>query len=426
MENIPHIVVSRREEDELRGLRGWILVYGRRKTGKTFLLKRVFTQSNYFMVTRSGSVAAWDENGFSHVNPEEAVRRIGNLLRDGRVVLLDEFQRLPDKYWDSIAANHPNGRLVASGSSLSIVRRVFERKSPLLGLFSPFKVDLISYSDAVLSLSKICSSLRNALLWGLIVRDPWVIPMVSFEKDVFSEIRNKIQYFVASAPGLVGEVFEEEERMLTRVYDAVIRIVGGGIWMPAEISGVLTANNLISGGLPTVTGLLERLTCMGILEKIPLWKTRGSRNYFKHRSPLLSLVYYLDQKLNISESPRVKIDEGIILSVLGRELQFSLGEMLAEYLGGVRSYMILPGGKGDVDIVILDSKGRAPMIGYEVKIGEISESEARRSIELIHSQGIPRAGLISLSEKPPRVSGSHEELGPEELASITRKLRRGA
>lgn len=426
MENIPNIIVRRREEDELRGLKGWILVYGRRKTGKTFMLKRVFAQSDYFTVTGSGSVAAWDSNGFSQITPDEAVRRIGKLLREKRIVILDEFQRLSDKHWDSIAVNHPNGRLIVSGSSLGIVRRVFERKSPLLGLFSPFKVDLISYPDAVLSLSRVCSSLKNALLWGLIVRDPWVIPMVSFDKDVVSEICNKAHYFLASAPGLVGEVFEEEERMLTRVYDAVIRMVGGGMWMPSEISGALTANNLISGGLPTVTGLLERLTGMGILEKIQLWKTKGSRNYFKHRSPLLSLIYYLDQKLNISESPHVKIDGGVILSVLGRELQFSLGEMLAEYLGGKRSYMILPEGKGDVDIVILDSKGRTPIIGYEVKIGGISESEAKRAVELIHSQGVPRAGLISVSEKPPRVAGSHEELGPEELLNLAGKLRLSA
>lgn len=72
----------------------------------------------------------------------------------------------------------------------------------------------------------------------------------------------------------------------------------------------------------------------------------------------------------------------MILSVLGRELQFSLGEMLAEHLGGTRSYMILPKGKEDADIVILDSKGRTPIMGYEVKIGKISESEAKRAIEL--------------------------------------------
>lgn len=116
----------------------------------------------------------------------------------------------------------------------------------------------------------------------------------------------------------------------------------------------------------------------------------------------------------------------MVLSIIGRELQFSLGEMLAEHLGGRRSYMILPDEKGDVDIVISDPKGRAPIIGYEVKIGEIDESEARRTVELIHSHGIPMAGLISVSKKPPKVPGSHEELGPGELVSIARRLRREA
>ncbi|MEM2642361.1 MAG: AAA family ATPase [Thermoproteota archaeon] len=422
MKNISNVIINRKEERMLKNLKGWILVYGRRKTGKTFMLRRVFPRSNYFVVTRSGDIAAWNGEGFSHISVSEAVTRIGKLLKEGGTVILDEFQRFPDKYWDLIAVNHPNGRFVASGSSLGILKKVFEKNSPLLGLFSPFKVDLINYSDAVTSLSKICLSLKDALLWGLIIRDPWIIPMVSFDRSVVSEIRDKIYYFLASASGLVGEVFEDEERALTRVYDVTIRLIGGGIWMPAEISGVLTANNLISGGIPTVTGLLERLSKMGILEKIGLWKTKGSRSYFKHRSPLLSIIYYLDRKLNISESPHVKIDENTILSVLGRELQFSLGEMLAQYLGGIRSYTFLPNGKGDIDIVVLDSKSKVPIIGYEVKVGEIDESEAKKAVDLIHSYGIPRAGLISASEKPPKVPGSHEELGPEELVSIAKKL----
>lgn len=422
MGNIPNIIIKRREEETLKNLKGWILVYGRRKTGKTFMLRKVFPRSNYFVVTRSGDIATWNGEGFSYTSIPEAITRIGRLLKEGRVAIVDEFQRLPDRYWDLLAVNHPNGKLIASGSSLGILKKVFDKKSPLLGLFSPFKVDLISYSDAIVSLSKTCSSLKDALLWSLIIRDPWIIPMTSLDRSVVSEIRNKIYYLLASASGLVGEVFEDEERALTRVYDVVIRLVGGGTWTPAEISGILTANGLISGGLPTVTGLLERLSKMGILEKIRLWKTKGARSYFKHMSPLLSIIYYLDQKLNISESPYVKIDENAILSILGREFQFSLGEMIAQYLGGVRSYTLLPNGKGDIDIVILDSKGKAPIIGYEVKIGEISESEAKKAVDLIHSYGIPRAGLISASEKPPKVPGSHEELGPVELVSIARKL----
>ncbi|MBO3833040.1 MAG: hypothetical protein FGF51_06590 [Candidatus Brockarchaeota archaeon] len=209
--------------------------------------------------------------------------------------------------------------------------------------------------------------------------------MVSLDHEVVSEVCRKAYNFLVSASGLVGEVFEEEERALTKVYDAVLRLTGEGLWKPAEISSILTSNNLISGGLPTVTRLLERLVGMGLLEKISLWKTRGSRHYFKHRSPLLSVIYYLDQKLNISEGFYEKADPSLVLSFMGREFQFSLGEMLSEYLGGRRSYTILPDGKGDIDIVILDSRGKEPIIGYEVKVGRFDSGEAKKAIETIHS-----------------------------------------
>jgi len=84
-----------------------------------------------------------------------------------------------------------------------------------------------------------------------------------------------------------------------------------------------------------VTGLLERLVRMGILEKIALWRTKGSRHYFKHRSPLLSIVYYIDQRLGVTEAAYRKVDQNLVSSILGRELQFCLGEMLAEYLARV-------------------------------------------------------------------------------------------
>jgi len=416
-------VVKRREES-IRGLRGWILVYGRRKTGKTFLLRRVFNGAHYFVITRSGYVVSGDEGGASYLSVEDAVRQAGALLKKGETVVLDEFQRLPGKFWEALALHHPNGKLIASGSSLGVLKKVFDRRSPLLGLFTPFKLDLISYSDAILSLKSVCRSLREALLWGLIIRDPWVIPMVSLDEDVVSEVCGKAYALLASASGLVGEVFEEEERSLTRVYDAVLRLTGGGMWKPAEISGALTSNELISGGLPTVTGLLERLTGMGLLEKIILWKTRGSRYYFKHRSPLLSVIYYIDQKHNITEGVYRTIDRSQFLSVIGREFQFSLGEMLAEYLGGRRGYAILPNGRGDIDIIILDSKGKKPIIGYEVKIGELEKQEAEKAVEKIHSHGIPKAGLISANTRPPSVPGSYEELGPEELVKIAEHVSR--
>ncbi|MCX8178147.1 MAG: hypothetical protein N3F10_07665 [Candidatus Bathyarchaeota archaeon] len=92
----------------------------------------------------------------------------------------------------------------------------------------------------------------------MIIRDPWVIPTVTFEADATSRICSKLSHFLASSSGLVGEVFRGRGRSLTRIYDAVLRLVGEGLWKPLEVSGILTSNNMISGGLPTVTGLLER------------------------------------------------------------------------------------------------------------------------------------------------------------------------
>ncbi|MGQ9642117.1 MAG: AAA family ATPase [Candidatus Bathycorpusculaceae bacterium] len=411
----------KRKEEALKNMGGWLLVYGRRKTGKTFLLRRVFSQAHYFVITRAGYIIAEEKSEFSYFNVEEAVKLVGNLLKKGETVVLDEFQRLPDKFWEAIALNHPSGKLIACGSSMAILKKVFDRRSPLLGLFTPIKLDLIKYSDAILSLKNVCPSLRDALLWGLIIRDPWIIPMVHLETDVASELSSKAFTFLASASGLVGEVFEEEERSLTRIYDSILRLTGEGLWKPSEISGILTSNNLIAGGLPTVTGLLERLVNMGLLEKIPLYKTKGSRHYYKHRSPLLSIIYYIDQKLHITEGIPGKIDPNLVTYILSKELQFTLGEMLAEHLGGKRSYTILPDGKGDIDIVILDPRGKKPIAGYEVKLGKFKDHEAEKAVELIHSYGIPKAGLISAYTKPPSVPGAYQNLGPEELVNIAER-----
>ncbi|MCS7369152.1 MAG: AAA family ATPase [archaeon GBS-70-058] len=413
--------INRREEEEVRKLKGWIMVYGRRKTGKTYMLRKVFRNAQYFMITRAGYIIHEEEREYTYMNVKEAISRVGSLLDNDETVIIDEFQRLPEFLWEEIALHHPNGKLIASGSSLGIISKVFNRRSPLLGLLSPLKLDIISYSDTIMALKNLTKTPKDTVMWGLIFRDPWVIPILSIEADIITETCGKAYYLAASTQGLIGEVFEEEERALTRIYDAILRLVGEGVWKPSEIAGILTSNNMIMGGQSTVTGILERLVNMGLLEKIPLWKTRGARFYFKHRSPIVSIIQYIDQKLNITETPNINVKREIVANVLSREIQFSLGEMMAEYIGGRRAYTILP--DGDIDIVILDERGRAPIIGYEVKIGDIEVSEAKKAIERIHKHGIPRAGLISISTKPPKVPGSYEEMGPEEIIEIAGRIR---
>ena len=65
------------------------------------------------------------------MNVEEAVKKIRTLLEGNETVILDEFQRLPERFWEALALQHPNGKLVACGSSLGIVKKVLDRRSPL-------------------------------------------------------------------------------------------------------------------------------------------------------------------------------------------------------------------------------------------------------------------------------------------------------
>ncbi len=72
-----------------------------------------------------------------------------------------------------------------------------------------------------------------------------------------------------------------------------------------------------------------------------------------------------------------KVKANLVSSIMGKEFQFSLGEMLAEYISGRRGYTILPNREGDIDIIILDAKGKKPIIGYEAKIGKIEAEDAK-------------------------------------------------
>jgi hypothetical protein len=165
---------------------------------------------------------------------------------------------------------------------------------------------------------------------------------------------------------LIGEIFEEEERQLTSLYEAILLSLAEGEWNTAIIAGSLNSKGF-NVTPSSVSGYLETLQNMGLVEKIPIYgEKKRARWYYKISSPIISLIFYSPYE--------------------------------------------------DIDIVLLE-KGK-PIIGYEVKLGEFSKAEAEKSIERIRRAGIPKAGLISLKEKPN--FNADEELGPEDLVRISR------
>ena len=340
-------------------------------------------------------------------------------MGDGGLCIIDEFQRMDRVYWDRIAFLHGSrGRLILCGSSLGIMGRVFDRNSPLPGLFTPFHVDLVSPGDVVTCLANTLDPV-NAIKWGVIVRDPWILGLIEPRGDPVDTIASYSTLLTGSVRGLIGEVFHLEDRKLTRLYDTVLYLLSRGYWSSQAIAQKLYEHRLIASYNPgIVTGVLNQLISIGLVEKIPLWRTRGARAYYHHRSPLTAILYSV---LDI-------VDTGIgpsredILSVYSIELRFFIGELLARAYGYAKAYTILPRGAGDIDIVLLDKRSRKPVIAYEIKTGRITRGEARRAIERIRSMGIPRAGLISLTEKP-EYPCDHA-LGPQDLVGIANKLYR--
>ncbi len=402
----------------------WLLVYGRRKTGKTWLLRRCIGWELYATVSTGASCILEERGGGVRlVSVEECVRVVFEAVRDGGSVVVDEFQRLPSRYWDVFqvaAAGGSEARLVLCASSLGIARRVFDRRSPLLGLVEPVRIDLVDFADAVASLLEAGLGDREAILWAVVARDPWILAHVRLDREPWVELSEAAARIAPVARGLVGEVFEEEERQLTRVYEAVLSLLAEGYWRASDIAAKLAEAGLVSSDSPGVaTGILNVLSDIGLVEKVPLWRTRRARVYYRHRSSALALLYrVLDQveELGLPPSPEQ------VRSAYGVELQFNVGELLAAARGLRRGYSIQPDGR-DIDVVLLDRRGVAHW-GYEVKMGEADARDVDSFAEYASRLGVRRVGYVALEGVRGEPSLIDEVLDAEGLAKLAVKVSR--
>jgi len=162
---------------------------------------------------------------------------------------------------------------------------------------------------------------------------------------------------------LVGEVFREEERELTNIYEGVLKAVADGKNISTEISSLLFSRGLLAKDNP---GILQKylniLTEMGILEKIKVFNKKKYR-YF-HKSPLLDLHYYLESKYSYTELdvPK-KFIRRVVDEKFPRHVEQFFRNLLSKILG--LQYQIIEERELEVDIALLEFK-RLKLVG-EVK-----------------------------------------------------------
>lgn len=352
----------------------WVLVYGRRKTGKTYFIRNYTEYDKYFYVTRSREIFVDDEK----IGYESFLRELYTDLKTGKTVVVDEFQRLPDEFLDRLHNLGVQGRLILISSTLKLTKKYLGEKSPLLGLLTGFKMELIDERDILKNMEKHIHDPRRLIEYSIYLREPWLIPLW---EDTHRDFPNAmLENLHITVPSLTGEIFTEEERSLGVVYEGILRNIADGKRVSGEISKQLYSQRIIPAQNPSlIHPYLNILRELGILEKIKIYGMK--KYYYYHLSPVMDLYYYLDTKYGFSDRtvPRKQLIKVLNMKRPIHIEQF-MGNLLAKIFSLYRERII--GRDYEVDIALTDFKKLR--VVAEVKWKEdIDERELRRVEEIL-------------------------------------------
>ena len=357
--------------DRWRMVRDKVLVYGRRKVGKSFFIKNFTEWDNYFYVKRDGGI-------IDVVNMREVSRDLVKevLLRErDRVHVIDEFHRLGGEFLDFLHAYSDSlGRVRLITSTLWLSRKILSEESPILGIFQEFKLGLIDERDIIRYTFENFGELDiiNAAVY---LREPWIIPMYNMEMDVVENISRILTEEKNTIERLIGEVFREEERELRRTYFAILSVVGSGKWKSSEISTELYSKRIIPKDDPSIIqSYLKTLINIGILKRI--YVLNKKYNLITHSSPILDLYFYLDRHYGFSE---LDIPLKEVRKVVNERMPIHVEDFFRELFSkifGLKAGKIIERDH-EIDIVLYSFK-RMKYIGEVKWRRKISEREIHR------------------------------------------------
>lgn len=366
-------IVKRDEAGEIKGIRGWVLIYGRRKVGKTFLIKNFLDYDVFFRVNRDGSVSA-EKFAISRISSmDEFGRAVRELLSSGKAVVIDEFQRLPEPVIEGIASVHPKGRLVLSGSSMRVIKKLFGEKSPLLGLAMQYRLGLIRPANMLRELSKRMGAGKSVELAPYLA-DAWTIPFLRDEGGSAEAIYGLLKYSKFTVPALVGEIFTEEEREFTRVYEAALRLIGAGEWDYKSIASILADRKLIErADSSLVLPYIKNMVDMGLVESLPLYSSKKKR--YRLASPVMEAFFYLADRYGFEEAD-VSFEEAgpTVEKLRNLAIQHFIGGLFAWAYGGKQEYYVTPSNELDFIITVRNK----PVLVGEVKWGKYDKSDIKK------------------------------------------------
>ena len=352
--------VSRNETSLLRD--NWAILYGRRKTGKTYLLRNFLDKDEYILIGREGTI--WSEGNRKIGSFNELSDHVKRSLSDGKRIVIDEFQRIPMDHLEWMASSHPSGQLVLSGSSMGVVKKVLGPGSPLLGRFKEVHLSMISTGDLLHILPG-----DVGLDHAPYLSDPWTIPFLG-RSNIYKDMHDLLSGTRYTVPSLVGEIFHEEDRTLSEIYQGILSSLGSGSSRPHEIATSLYSKGLIKReSASQISPYLLALKEMGIIEEIGIYKKK--RKVLRFISPVMTFYYYIESKYGLERGlPFFDEMKENLIRIHSLCMEHYLVKAYAGKLGGSLRYSFEP----EFDGIVVSRRDR-PISVIEVKWKELRQGD---------------------------------------------------
>ena len=355
---IPRTDLTHRIENS----RKWVFIYGRRKTGKTFIVENTVKYDEFFFVNRNRSIL--DKKNNQIMNYETFTILFRRLLANNQTVVIDEFHRLGDEFLDILHSVQKRGKLILITSTLFLARKLLTTHSPIMGLFNEIMVDIIPLDETLKELCKFQIQKKDLLELSIFAREPLAIDYMEglSPTQTISEI---LLGSLKAIPALVGEIFREEERSLTMVYNGILSAVATGNISSGKISSFLFSRRLIQKDDPSIIQTyLGNLIKIGVLKKIIIFNK--NRFAYKISSPLIRLFFYAEEKFAISDrSVSGKEIEEILSILLPRIVEDNVREIISLHENLVETIIE----DSDYDVAGYLLHFERPQIALEVKWG---------------------------------------------------------
>ena len=127
---------------------------------------------------------------------------------------------------------------------------------------------------------------------------------------------------------IIREIFDEEEKRISTVYEGIMEAVASGRHVSTEMSSYLFSHRIIPKDNPgLIQSYLKILTDIGILNKIEIM---GRKKFvYRHVSPLFDCYYYLKTKYGFGE---LEVPRGFVETVVNEKLPHHIEDFISSFL----------------------------------------------------------------------------------------------